>query len=208
MRKNSCCKPILITALFIGAIITFSRKYIASTIDSVLYGDISILVNDPQQYGDFKYFKGYSGLDIFPEDISLHTIEDYYYSYEDTLFDPTSQIYLCCSYDKKTYEEEIERLSKISKSYKGKNQQVIYDTEHYSAPAYVTIDANDHCYEYALLAGENKIVYIFLQFIKEENIAFDSKYLPENYENAVTDEERGYSIYLFYERNGDGTYIY
>ena len=52
----------------------------------------------------------------------------------------------------------------------------MYDTDSSSYPAYVTIDADNHCYEYVLLIGEGKIAYVFLQFIKEEDIVFPAEY--------------------------------
>lgn len=209
-KKNSRLIIVIIIAVLLvsTSFLVFSGKNNVSIFESLLYGDVSSLVTDPLKYGEFEHFNGYSSLDIFPQNISSSMIEDYHYSYQDTLFDPTSQIYLSCSYDTETYEAEIGRLSKIEKSYKGRTQRVIYDTDNYNYPAYVTIDANNHCYEYALLIGDNKIVYIFLQFMKLNDIAFNLEYLPEKYENTVTDKKKGYSIYMFYKDNGDGISVY
>lgn len=160
---------------------------------------------DIRQYGTFEDFRGHSGLDVFPEQIDdSMEVHGYSYYYADTFLDPTAQIYLECSYDGDSYLKEIERLKGIQKEYKGKVQTVVYDTESFSYPAYVTINANDHCYEYALLLGDERIAYVFLQFIKEEEIVFPAEYLPKGYEET----KDGYSIYIFYGEDGVGHCVF
>ncbi|MCM1539735.1 MAG: zf-HC2 domain-containing protein [Blautia sp.] len=160
---------------------------------------------DVSEYMMFAGFRGHSKLDVFPEQATgSMAAQEYYYYYADTFLDPTSQIYLECSYDEETYEKEIRRLKGIQEEYDGRVQTVAYDTESFSCPAYVAIDAHDHCYEYALLLGDNRIAYIFLQFIEEEEIAFPAEYLPEGYE----EETDGYSIYVFMDENGGGYCVY
>ncbi len=155
---------------------------------------------DINDYGVFEEFDGYSKLDIFPKQLSDNMeVYKYSYYYADTFLDPTAQIYLECSYEEEDYLEEIERLEGIQEEYEGRIQPIVYDTDSFLYPAYVTIDADNHCYEYALLIGERKIAYVFLQFIKEEDIVFPVEYLPKEYEQ----KETGYSIYLFEYQNGD-----
>ncbi len=152
------------------------------------------------EYGDFKGFHGYSKLDVFPKQIDeFMEGQEYYYYYADTFLDSTAQIYLECSYDKAGYDEETERLSEIQEEYRGNVQSIVYDTESFMYPAYVAIDADNHCYEYALLLGDYRIAYVFLQFIEEDKVVFPIEYLPERYEQR----ENGYSIYLFQDENGD-----
>ncbi len=159
-------------------------------------------IND---YGIFERFDGYSKLDIFPEQLSDNMeVYKYSYYYADTFLDPTAQIYLECSYEEDDYLKEIERLEGIQEEYEGRIQSIVYDTDSFSYPAYVTIDADNHCYEYALLIGEKKIAYVFLQFIKEKDIVFPMEYLPKEYEQ----KETGYSIYLFEYQNGDRHGVY
>ena len=156
-------------------------------------------------YGVFEGFDGYSKLDIFPKQISDNMeVYKYSYYYADTFLDPTAQIYLECSYEENDYLREIERLEGIQEEYEGRIQSIVYDTDSFSYPAYVTIDADNHCYEYALLIGKKKIAYVFLQFIKEEDIAFSMEYLPKEYEQ----KETGYSIYVFEYQNGDSHCVY
>ena len=156
-------------------------------------------------YGVFEEFNGYSKLDIFPKQLSDNMeVYKYSYYYADTFLDPTAQIYLECSYEEDAYSKEIERLEGIQEEYEGRIQPIVYDTDSFSYPAYVTIDADNHCYEYALLIEEGKIAYVFLQFIKEEDIVFPAEYLPKEYEQ----KETGYSIYLFEYQNGDRHGVY
>ena len=158
------------------------------------------ITTDIAEYGDFEGFHGYSKLDVFPKQIDEGMeIQEYYYYYADTFLDSTAQIYLECGYDKAGYDEETERLSGIQEEYRGKVQQIVYDTESFAYPAYVAIDADNHCYEYALLLGDYRIAYVFLQFMEEDKIVFPTEYLPERYEQR----ENGYSIYLFQDENGD-----
>lgn len=155
---------------------------------------------DIAEYGVFEGFRGYSKLDVFPKQIDEDMeIQEYYYYYADTFLDPAAQIYLECSYDKAGYDKETERLSEIQEEYRGKVQSIVYDTESFAYPAYVAVDADNHCYEYALLLEDYRIAYVFLQFMDEEKVVFPMEYLPERYEQ----KENGYSIYLFQDENGD-----
>lgn len=155
---------------------------------------------DPDEYFQFEGFRGKSALSIFPETIEDAEVIDYLYRYMDTLFDPTAEIYLECRYDEETYQTEIARLEGIYAEHKGEIQTILYDTESFAYPAYVTINGNDHCYEYALLLGDGRIAYIHMEFIKEEEIAFPADYLPKAYE----EEDQGYSMYIFYQKDGSG----
>ncbi|HCW52892.1 MAG TPA: hypothetical protein DG753_03945 [Clostridium sp.] len=161
-------------------------------------------IND---YGKFKDFKGYSNLYIFPKEIpdSAH-IDSYYYYYRDTMFDPTCQIYLEYSLSKEDFDAEVSRLSNISQTFKNehfKNAEntIVYDTTNFNYPAYVTIFNDNYCYEYALIDEENsKIICVFTQFIlKPEDIKFDKKYLPIDFNNG-----KSFSMYYtngYFERD-------
>ena len=163
-------------------------------------------IND---YGTFKNFKGYSNLYIFPKEMpDSAKIESYYYYHRDTIFDATCQIYLEYSLQKEDFDAEVSRLSKISERYENKNfidceNKIEYDTKNFIYPAYVTIFNNNHCYEYALLnEEESKIICVFTQFIKSDDVKFDEKYLPIDFENRKSKES--FNIYYTYSKNGDG----
>ena len=175
----------------------------ASFLTKLLDGEKTVST-DASKYMQYDEFRGYSALSIFPETVDLIKLIDYFYRYEDTFLDPTAEIYMERYYEEEAYQAEIERLQGIQAEHDGKVQTIIYDTENFSYPAYVTINGNNHCYEYALLLGDGKIAYIFLQFIKEEEVYFPADYLP----NAYEEDDKGYSMYIFYNENGDGYRVY
>ena len=151
---------------------------------------------DIGDYGEFEGFRGYSRLYIFPETIPEGArAEEYFYFYQDTLFDPSAQIYLECSYDDMAYARELERLSGIREIYRGESQVLQLDEVNFAWPAFVTIYGDNHCWEYALLLDDNRIAYVFLQFQNRREIAFPTEYLPHHYGMGV--EEESFSIYLF-----------
>lgn len=157
-------------------------------------------------YGEFKESGGYSNFKIFPEIISTDmNVTRYLYQYKDSIFDPTVQVYMECTYEKDSYLKEIERLQDISEEYNGEVKNVHYDINSFDYPAYVTIDANNHCYEYALILENKRIVYVFLQFVNKEDIGFPLDYLPKEYENK---QDSGYTIYVFYREDGTGICTY
>ncbi len=193
----------VIVIVLIGS---FIIRRIPSFLRSVWYGDLTVETSNAEDYGEFTNFDGNSRLSIFPEKAPDSSEKEYYYFFEDTLFSPTIQIYFECTYDDQSYKIELERLSKISETYKGTTKEIKYDKEHFEKPAYVTIMANNHCYEYALLLDHNRIAYIYLQHIKVQDIVFDKNYLPEMYEQEKGAEP--YTIYIFYKKNGDGIPVY
>lgn len=139
-----------------------------------------------------------TGYIVFPEHIPSGTLQtEFYHSYQDTLFDPTVETYLQCTYDAKTYDAEIDRLENTSKTYGNRKCILLKDEKNrFQYPVYIAIDNAAHGYEYALLTGENQITYIYTCYKQNDNIHFNKDYLPSDY---GTEEGRsfgsGYSIY-------------
>lgn len=135
---------------------------------------------------------------VFPETIPEGAIETEFYNYyRDTLFSPTMQTYLKCTYDDVSYQKEIDRLENTSKKYANREKKLLRDEEKkFDYPAYIAVENAAHKYEYALLTGENEITYISTAYIEREGIEFDEAYLPYDF---MTEEGRdfgsGYSIY-------------
>lgn len=180
----------------------FSNTGIFQGMLEAFFNGDSYSSTDIGEYLQFDGFRGKSFLSIFPKTVEEAEVIDYSYQYMNTLFDPTARIYLECRYDDEAYQAEIARLQGIKAEHDGKVQTVLYDTENFEYPAYVTINGNNHCYEYALLLGEGRIAYIHLEFIKEEEVAFSADYLPKVYE----EKDNGYSMYIFYQEDGSGYY--
>lgn len=180
----------------------FSNTGIFQGMLEAFFNGDSYSSTDIGEYLQFDGFRGKSFLSIFPKTVEEAEVIDYSYQYMNTLFDPTARIYLECRYDDEAYQAEIARLQGIKAEHDGKVQTVLYDTENFEYPAYVTINGNDHCYEYALLLGEGRIAYIHMEFIRKEDVTFSADYLPKTYEEG----DKGYSMYIFYQKDGSGYY--
>ncbi len=139
-----------------------------------------------------------TGYIIFPEQIPDGTLEtEFYNSYRDTFNSPTLQTYLKCTYDDNAYQKEIDRLENTSKTYGNKKKELLSDEKKkFKYPAYIAVENAAHKYEYALLTGENEIVYISTAYIYKDGVKFSEDYLPYDF---MTEEGRafgsGYSIY-------------
>lgn len=174
-------------------------------------GGNPIVKNDVLEYGEYENFLGYSNLDIFPEKISdkcQSKYNDYYYYCRDTLFDPKCQIYASVCYSENEYNDEIKRLSEIEEKVSDKTNKIKYDNNGFNYPAYIAINGNNYCYEYALLLEEeHRIIYVFIQNIDKKEIVFDVNYLPENYSLSDSYKENEFSIYMFDSNNKDEKYF-
>lgn len=95
------------------------------------------------------------------------------YRYGDRLFDPECQIFLECTYGVEHFQAELERLGRL--------RNLEYNTEDFQYPAYVKTNSREHCFEYALVTDEDTIVYVFLQYMRRDEIRFSWEYLPDNY---------------------------
>lgn len=155
-------------------------------------------------------FLGYSKLDIFPQTLPQNLLNgEYICRMQDGLFDPTIQMFLACTYSKEAYAKEVKRIQNIQEEYQGEVKRVVFDEKHFSFPAYVTVYANNYCYEYALFPGNGKIIYVFIQFAPKEELLFDQHFLPLDYHGyGENDQENGDSIYVFVQEDGTGIGLY
>lgn len=172
-----------------------------------IVGDVCYYDNT-DTYGDFRKSGAYSCFKIFPETLDEDMdVNAYFWEYQDFIFDPTVQVYLECTYEEDRYAKELERLQSVSEEYEGKVQKIRYDTEHFSHSAYVTIYADNHCYEYALVLGDGRIAYVFFMFVHGEDIKFPVDYLPKGYDYKNKPDD-SYSIYVFRQDDGSGISLY
>ena len=128
------------------------------------------------------------------------------------MFDTEGYIFLSATYEDDEFQKEIERLSKISCTVFETNHEdsdyhignIIYDTENYNFPAYVTSDGYSSVYEYALIDNENKrIIYVLLShpdIANDESGTIQTEYLKKDVnaydlKNGSTLER--FSIYSF-----------
>ena len=137
----------------------------------------------------------FSPLLVFPEKIadSAQDVEYYYRCACDAL-DNTYEVYLKCTYDKDTYEDEVKRLSQIRTTEGKVEKYIAYTEERFVYPAYVAIYDDYDCYEYALVNAEkNQFVYVYDQ-IKNLEDFLDSQYIPVDYDWTAK-ASSGFNIY-------------
>ena len=154
-----------------------------------------------------------TGFVVFPAKLPDSAAENeskFYYFYQDTLFDPTAEVYLRCKYSDADYEAELDRLEHYEHKLKSDMtdesfapQSFLRDEEgRFSYPAYIAILADDHAYEYALLTGDNEITYVYFAFRKPGTLrAVPDDCLPDPFVGSMRREEGGYNIYSFPSRD-------
>ncbi len=149
-------------------------------------------------------YLGHGQLLIFPEELPKYDDGITYYFYcRDTIFQPTCQIYLKCTYNEDDYEKECDRLSNISVTYEGQTQNIRFEENSFTLPAYVAMNGWCSCYEYALVnEAEHTIEYIYLQQNVEDAIKFDLDKLPDTFGIQEYEGLSEFSIYHFETPNG------
>lgn len=179
-----------------------------------LFGGPADVTTDIEEYNEriaqTEYLK--TAFIVFPEKLPKSATDiDFYYSYQDTLFDPTLEVFLQCTYDEADYQAEIERLENTKKQYGATVRDLKNDgAERFSYPVYIAMDAYDCSYEYALLTGERQITYIYTSFMRTDTLQkIDSQYLPRDYDKRQDEMEgpEGYNIYLISVEVMDGEVI-
>lgn len=114
--------------------------------------DLKCNITDTAKYGEWYGLLASTNLYTFPEEIPSGASDtEYRFRLDNNSMDPSSLVYLKCTYDAYTYQSEVERLANI----KG----IRIDEDHYNGTAYVAMLRESET-EYALLTDEKTIVYI------------------------------------------------
>lgn len=166
---------------------------------SIFKGEPPTISTDTADYRDIFELAPDSGLLIFPEELTegMKDIEFYYKEKSYIVGTPLVSIYLQVTYSTEDYINELERLQNIRKVYCGEEKTLLKDNgERFAYPAYLAIDNHRDRYEYVLFTGENQITYIYNCIFDAENLMFDAKYLPKDFEENGEELEMGYSLYL------------
>lgn len=173
-------KGVIWTIVIVGIIVL---GLAAGTVYFGVLGGAAIETDNIADYDKRLEQNIYGDLRIFPQEIVESASEiEYYYYYRNTIFDPTCQIYLRCTYADADYQAEIERLQNIRERYQKKDAEGGYTTEDFQQEAYIYKCDSTDFYEYALATPEtNTILYIHLQFVSEDSVIFDKAYLPKGY---------------------------
>lgn len=214
-------KKIIITIILIAALfILAGAGFVVAMVCELRYGydettDINAFSGREGLYdwGDgtdyFSYLLG------FPEETDGITIEEFLYREERGLFDTPYQIFLRYTMSEKKYTEEKERLSQITMSYKGNEQQPIYIEDIYEYPICVLAYEPTRNYEYVILNDDkNQITCVFLQMTALQDSKISTQYIP-NPEKVLESVPEMYSIYYFEDGQGgfvmpnlEGTAVY
>lgn len=130
-------------------------------------------------------------LATFPDDISSLDVGELYCWH--ALYLPVGtgfQIHLSVRYGEEEYAAELERLAALRDV-----NEVRYDTENLSAPAYVAA-WNFRCsYEYALCRDDSLTVdYVYIQLLSGDDIKLDASLLPNGY-TGMDYEAEPFSLY-------------
>jgi len=162
-----------------------------------------------EKYTTMKRGNVRTGFVCFPDEIPQSAFADgkeptFYFYYQDTWDDPTSEVYLYCEYDEEDYQAELDRLAKEERVYESGALTLLEDSQgRFPYPVYLAIDHEDFSYEYAILPGNNTIAYIFTAFknTKDKLDVIPKEYLPYDFEETLTLErgvrfnDEGYNIY-------------
>lgn len=118
-----------------------------------------------QRYLDFKSL-------LFPDTITQLNVKEYHCIYN---YNESFDVLLSVEYSEEEYLKETDRLSSVRH-----NGEILYTTEHFEYPAYVTALGYNHCSEYALLCEEQHTIhYVYLQGMKLKDIKMPQSYLPK-----------------------------
>ena len=130
-------------------------------------------IEDISKYGQFESdFR--MGTDLLPIEVEPQAVNDYQYVCDEGLFSSEQQIFLDCSYDKQTFQQECRRLQN--------SKNVIYDETCFSYPAYILCLGDLETSHYVLVdESHNRMIYVYLQLAEIDDIVFPKDYLPYGY---------------------------
>ena len=148
----------------------------------------------------------------FPDSTEGMIAADYQENAEAGLLDSDGYFVLDVIYDKKSYEKEKIRLSKISceitKDSESYKNSIRYDEEMYVYPAYIAVDGYDYVYEYALDDENNHIIYILLSYPVVDKLGDFSAYLKTNKDDYKMDNSKALENFTIYAHKFPGDDYY
>ena len=164
-----------------------------------------------ENYNKDAIIEKYSGdldsdLSVFPDDIFADKTE-YTADFNPNLFDTDGKMILICTYGDEKFSDEISRLQALSKTIEYNDEEhtnnVIYDEDSYSYPAYITIDGFGNTYEYALIdQSNNRIVYVYLAYPDKKTLQDYSDYIKKDL--SVYEEENTWDVFSMHNHSFDG----
>ena len=130
-------------------------------------------------------------MELFPGNIEDLTVADFYCEWEIGIVGSAkAEILLSAKYEAADFDAEIDRLRSLA------NGKILYDTQTFQYPAYVSVLGYQDTNYYALIDEENQTIhYLLLQLIKAEDINTDHAYLPDGYVEYGANEEFNLNVY-------------
>ena len=141
------------------------------------------------------YDKYREGLFLFPEARPEATINDYFYMNAEFKYPQEHKVfnlYLDVTYNAEQYAAEIQRFQSYSQNYVVEGEamtgMLIYDKDdvYFNYETYIAEYNYEGCYEYVLLVGDNRIVYIHMNGLHEDDLRMPKYYLPKGYDPHKT----------------------
>ncbi len=147
-----------------------------------------------------------SDLSVFPDEVTAEKAA-YEADFKANLFDTDGLMILDCTYDREHFEQEIERLSGLSKTIRYGDEEftneVLYDEETYPCPAYITIDGFGNTFEYALIdQAAGRIVYIYMAYPDDKVLRQYAEYVKKDL--SAYEEENTLDAFSMYNHSFDG----
>lgn len=130
--------------------------------------------------------------DLVPRNFEETDIVNYYNRYEELLpLGESVQTLLSVRYSKETFDQELGLISQVQDA-----DSVVYDTDSFAYPAYVSVLGWEDCSEYVLVDEENLTLhYVYLQSVTEGELRIDAQYLPKGYSGYGDVEGKSICIY-------------
>ena len=150
----------------------------------------------------------HSGLFIFPQNVNTNNITELKYFYQDGIFDGSYLFYVVINYSDEGIKIEENRLKNINVNFGDTVKKILYASQGFNYPAYVTICDGLNTYEYALIDRVNKrVIYLFDQLFYFEELGLSDDYSPFDYIVSVDKRDYrslGYNMYYNYDKFGTG----
>jgi hypothetical protein len=130
-------------------------------------------------------------MELFPGNIEGLTASDFYCEWEVGIVGSAkAEILLSAKYNEADFDEEMARLRTLA------DGKILYDTQTFQYPAYVSVLGYQDTNYYALIDEENQTIhYLLLQLIKADDIDINHAYLPEHYIEFGANQEHDFNVY-------------
>jgi len=134
--------------------------------------------------------------ELFPETDDHLAVEAFYCEWELGIVGSAKvEILLTVNYSQAEFENELSRIKALG------DGGIVYDTERFELPAYISMLGYMNTNYYALVDETNRTVhYVLLQLINTEDIDIPQEFIPDGYGELGHVQNGNFSIY---HKNGE-----